>query len=169
MDEIRLAGIECDSVTDGPGIRLVLFLQGCPHQCCGCHNPDTWDYSGGRGYSFTDIHRLIQAYYYSAGVTFSGGEPFLQARALARLGKQIKEAGYTIVTYSGYRFEELVAGRSTQDGWGELLQVTDILIDGPYVEARKSVSLPFRGSDNQRLISVPQTLDSGGIPVILKL
>ena len=107
MSELRIAGLVNDSIVDGPGIRYTIFVQGCPHHCPGCHNPDTHSFSGG---SITDTGELLEKIKQNPlldGVTFSGGEPFCQAAVLAELGKQIKQLGLNIVTYTGYTFEEL--------------------------------------------------------------
>ncbi len=165
---VNLAGIAYDSVTDGPGIRLVLFAQGCDHRCPGCHNPDTWDFKGGSRYDISGIYALISGRYrYVDGVTFSGGEPFYQAAPLAALGKQIKDNGYNVVTYSGFLFEEILARGQRDKPWLDLLKVTDILIDGPYHSGSRDASLPFCGSANQRLIDVPGTFKTGR-PTLLK-
>jgi anaerobic ribonucleoside-triphosphate reductase activating protein len=158
---LNLAGIAYDSVTDGPGIRLVFFVQGCRHQCPGCHNPGTWDFAGGTSYKVADLYALIGKYSYIHGVTFSGGEPFLQAGPLALLGRQVKEAGYNIVTYTGFYVEEILTHARQSRTWLDLLQVTDILIDGPYLQERRDPSLPYCGSANQRLLHVPATLKTG--------
>ncbi len=163
IGKIRLAGIEKMSVVDGPGIRLVFFVQGCPHRCAGCHNPAAQDFSGGKLYDIDDLLKIIAEQQHLDGITFSGGEPFSQASALAVLGKKIKETGGHIVTYSGFTFEEILQKTKVNQGWQRLLQVTDILIDGPFVQKRKNVLLAFRGSDNQRLIDVPRSLKYGKV------
>jgi anaerobic ribonucleoside-triphosphate reductase activating protein len=162
---LNLAGIVYDSVTDGPGIRMVLFVQGCPHRCPGCHNPDTWDFAGGTSHDLGDLYSLIGKYGYMHGVTFSGGEPFHQAKPLALLGRQVKDAGYNIVTYTGFTIEEILAQSRQSRTWLDLLEVTDILIDGPYRQDQRDPSLLFRGSANQRILHVPATLKAGK-PVI---
>lgn len=158
--EIRIAGTVNDSIVDGFGIRFTVFTQGCPHNCEGCHNPQTHDFAGG---TLTDTDELldkIKANPLLDGVTFSGGEPFAQAKALAYLGKQIKELGLDIVTYTGYTFEKLYTDRD-KNGWGELLAVTDYLIDGPFILAEKSYDVKFRGSKNQRYIDCQASLKEG--------
>ncbi|SMC67649.1 4Fe-4S single cluster domain-containing protein [Sporomusa malonica] len=160
--EIRLAGITEESIVDGPGLRLVVFTQGCPHQCKGCHNPDTHDINGGYTADIEGLFRYIEGI--SArnkllrGVTFSGGEPFLQAGPLAYLGKQLKILGLDIVSYSGFTFEQLVAMAVKRKDIGQLLKQTDILIDGLYSHAERDLGLAFRGSRNQRLVDIAATL-----------
>lgn len=158
--EIRIAGTVNDSIVDGFGIRFTLFTQGCPHNCEGCHNPQTHDFKGGTLTDTDELLEKIKANPLLDGVTFSGGEPFAQAEALAYLGKQIKELGLDVVTYTGYTFEQLYANRE-KNGWGELLAVTDYLIDGPFILAEKSYDVKFRGSKNQRYIDCQASLKNG--------
>ncbi len=161
MQKIRLAGIYHDSVVDGPGIRLVLFTQGCLMHCPGCQNPETWHLEGGKLFTIPEILAVISDHDYVDGVTFSGGEPFLQAQALSALGEAIREKGKNIVTYTGLTFEEIL--KNNDEGWRHLLKVTDLLIDGPFKEDLKDLALPYRGSANQRLINVPQSLETGKV------
>lgn len=158
--ELRIAGIANDSIVDGPGIRFTIFTQGCPHRCEGCHNPQTHDFSGGTVADTEELLKKIMANPLLDGVTFSGGEPFCQAEALAELGSKIKALGLNIVTYTGYTFEELYADRQ-KNGFGELLSVTDYLIDGPFILAQKNWEIKFRGSSNQRIIDVAASLRTG--------
>jgi anaerobic ribonucleoside-triphosphate reductase activating protein len=158
---IRVAGIEKESVVDGPGLRFVIFTQGCPHHCAGCHNPDTWDSDGGQEMDTEDILRQVGENKLIAGVTFSGGEPFGQAVACGQLAGRIKSLGLDIVTYTGYTFEELQSLALEDAGVKRLLEATDILVDGLYVAAERDWELPFRGSRNQRLILVRESLTQG--------
>ncbi len=158
--ELRIAGTVNDSIVDGPGIRFTIFTQGCPHNCKGCHNPQTHAFDGGE---LTDTDVLLEKIKSNPlldGVTFSGGDPFCQAVPLASLGRQIKELGLNIVTYTGYDFEELYKNRE-HNGWGDLLEVTDILIDGKFVEELRDWNIKFRGSSNQRYIDSPESLKQG--------
>lgn len=149
---LRLAGIAEDSIVDGPGLRLTLFTQGCPHRCPGCHNPETHALEGGSLYAPDAILARYAENPLLTGVTFSGGEPFLQAGALARLAAAIHARGGTVVTYTGYVYEALAARAASDADVARLLEATDLLIDGPYVQALRSLDLPFRGSSNQRLL-----------------
>ena len=149
---LRLAGMVDDSIVDGPGLRLTLFTQGCPHHCKGCHNPETHPLDGGSPYSLESILARYEDNPLLSGVTFSGGEPFLQARALALLAGQIHALGGSVITYTGYVFEELAIRAEEDSAIKALLAETDLLIDGPYVEAKRSLNLPWRGSTNQRLL-----------------
>lgn len=157
---LKIAGTVNDSIVDGEGVRFTIFVQGCPHRCEGCHNPHTHAFDGG---TLTDTETLLEMIRNNPlldGVTFSGGEPFCQAAALAKLGGKIRGIGLNIITYTGYTFEELYK-RRTEDDIRKLLEVTDILIDGRFIEAKKSYQLRFRGSENQRIIDCKRSLEKG--------
>lgn len=156
--ELRIAGIEKESVVNGPGIRFVIFTQGCPHCCEGCHNPQTHDPDGGKVVTIEELLVLIQQTKLIRGVTFSGGEPFMQAQALANLAKKIKVLGLTVMTYTGFLCEQLLVMSVKKKGVRELLEYTDILVDGPFIMEQRDLRLVFRGSANQRVIDVAQTL-----------
>ncbi|RPF49479.1 anaerobic ribonucleoside-triphosphate reductase activating protein [Thermodesulfitimonas autotrophica] len=158
-ETLRIAGVVRESVVDGPGLRYVIFAQGCPHHCKGCHNPETWDPAGGYEITAAELLADISRNPLLKGVTFSGGDPFLQAGAFAVLGRALREEGYNIVTYTGYTYEELQT--MAEKGVRELLAVTDILIDGPFVLAERDLTLPFRGSKNQRIIDVRASRAAG--------
>ena len=155
---LNLSGIVSDSIVDGPGIRTTIFCQGCPHHCEGCHNPETWDFSCGTDMDEETLLNIVQRNPLCRGVTFSGGEPFAQASGFARLARLLKEKGYEVASYTGYTFEALLAGSDDQKA---LLQAIDILIDGPFLLAEKSLEVPFRGSKNQRILDVKQSLLQG--------
>lgn len=160
---VNLAGIVTDSIVDGPGLRTTLFAQGCPHHCEGCHNPETWDFSGGTEVSMEASVEIVKSSPLCRGVTFSGGEPFAQAEGFAEIAKALKEKGYEVASYSGYTFEELLDGT---DGQKALLQLLDVLIDGPFLMREKSLEIAFRGSRNQRIINVPESLKAGKVVTI---
>lgn len=155
---LDLAGIAGDSIVDGPGIRTTVFAQGCPHRCPGCHNPETWPFGCGTLMDEADVLSIVKSNPLCRGVTFSGGEPFAQAEGFAVLGKLLKEAGYEVAAYSGYTFEQLLAGTAGQRA---LLETLDVLIDGPFVAGERSLELNFRGSRNQRVLNVPKSLQAG--------
>lgn len=159
--EIRIAGTVQDSIVDGPGLRYVVFVQGCPHRCEGCHNPQTHDFSGGRVTTTQALFEEFAENPLTQGVTFSGGEPFCQAQALYELGSMIKPRGMHIMCYSGWTFEELREKARHEEYVGKLLGIVDILVDGRFELAKRSLTLPFRGSTNQRLIDVPKSLERG--------
>ena len=160
--ELRIAGTVNDSIVDGPGIRFTVFVQGCPHNCKGCHNPQTHDFNGGTVISTEALLDKIKGNPLPDGVTFSGGEPFCQAEALAYLGREIKKLGLNVVTYTGYIFEKLYEERE-QNHWNELLEVTDVLIDGPFILEQKDWEIKFRGSSNQRYIDCQESLKIGKV------
>ncbi len=155
---LDLSGIVSDSIVDGPGIRTTIFSQGCPHHCPGCHNPETWDFGCGTEIPVEAIVDIVKSNPLCRGVTFSGGEPFAQAAAFAKLAKLLKEKGYEVASYSGYTFEELLEGSEDQK---KLLEAIDILIDGPFLLAEKSLEIAFRGSRNQRILDVQKSLAAG--------
>ena len=155
---LDLSGILSDSIVDGPGIRVTVFCQGCPHHCPGCHNPETWEFGCGTPMDEEDILAIVRSNPLCRGVTFSGGEPFAQAEGYAKLAKCLKEAGYEVASYSGYTFEQLLNGTPAQK---QLLASIDVLIDGPFIQAEKSLETPFRGSKNQRILDVPKSLAAG--------
>jgi anaerobic ribonucleoside-triphosphate reductase activating protein len=141
---------------DGPGLRYVVFTQGCRLRCKGCHNPGTHDEQGGYLVETRDLLPPFDENPLLSGITLSGGEPFLQPGPLSRLAEQIKARGKTVFTYTGYTFEDLFR-QMREDGElgpavASLLSFTDTLIDGPYVEELKDLDLPFRGSSNQRIL-----------------
>ncbi len=159
--EIRLAGVIRESIVDGPGIRLTVFTQGCPHNCPGCHNPQTHDFDGGYMSDTDNILKAIKENPMLQGVTFSGGEPFMQCRPLTALAKECHKLGLNIMVYTGYTFENLLAGFKENPQWKELLENTDILVDGPFILQQRSLMLHFRGSKNQRILDVPRSLSEG--------
>ncbi|MDO4521934.1 MAG: anaerobic ribonucleoside-triphosphate reductase activating protein [Eubacteriales bacterium] len=155
---LKLAGIVGDSIVDGPGLRTTIFAQGCPHHCEGCHNPETWNMTGGTELEPEAVMEIVTANPLCRGVTFSGGEPFAQAKEFARLGRLLKEKGYEVASYSGYTIEELLHGTRDQR---MLLETIDVLIDGRFELSQRSLELNFRGSTNQRVLNVPESLKQG--------
>lgn len=158
---IRVAGTVTDSITDGPGLRFALFVQGCPHGCEGCHNPQTHDFEGGTLISVDEIFEMIKKNPIISGVTFTGGEPFCQASPLAVLARRCKDTGLETAVYSGYTFEELLELAKNDINVLELLKLCDTLIDGRFILSQRSLSIRFRGSKNQRVIDVRKSLESG--------
>lgn len=148
--KLRISGIIEESIVDGPGMRYVVFTQGCPHHCKGCHNPQTHAFDGGK---IVDIEEIFEAFCENpllSGITFSGGEPFCQPKALYELAMKVKKKGKTVMIYSGYTLEQL---EEMKDVWVQkLLSAADILVDGPYVEELRDLTLKFRGSSNQRIL-----------------
>ncbi|WP_028399890.1 anaerobic ribonucleoside-triphosphate reductase activating protein [Ectobacillus panaciterrae] len=146
---MRILNILHDSVVDGEGLRTVVFFAGCPHRCFGCHNPQSWDWSNGIQMSAEEALQEIISNSLT-NVTFSGGEPFMQAREAKKLARMVKESGKTLWMYTGYTFEEIQ--RIGNRDMIELLDYADVLVDGRFEWNKKDRALPFRGSGNQRII-----------------
>ncbi|NLN06480.1 MAG: anaerobic ribonucleoside-triphosphate reductase activating protein [Firmicutes bacterium] len=159
--QLRIAGLHRQSVVDGPGVRTVVFTQGCHHSCPGCHNPQTHDPQGGRLVDINELAAEILSDKHVRGVTFSGGEPFLQPRALAALAGLLKSHQIHLVVYSGYTFEELLEKGRQDQATAALLAACDLLVDGPYLQEQRDISLLYRGSRNQRIIDLPASLKAG--------
>ena len=155
---IRIAGWANDSITDGPGLRFVLFVQGCERNCPGCHNPSTHSRNGGRWTTVNEVLNEINRNPILDGITLSGGEPFLQPSPLAVLSKEVRRRSLSVVVYTGFTFEEILCSGNADQF--TLLHETDILVDGPYIESERSLALKFRGSANQRVINVQQSLNT---------
>ncbi len=162
-NRIRVYGIKEESMVDGPGIRFALFTQGCTINCPDCHNPEARDPRGGVEMDVEEILEQIKKLPHLDGVTFSGGEPFLQAGPLSVLGKRVKEKGLHLIVFTGYTWEELMEMWVSRPEVGELLKTSDILVDGPYVSESRDLTRPFRGSSNQRMIKVADSLEKGEV------
>lgn len=156
--KIRIAGIVNESIVDGPGFRMAVFTQGCPHHCPGCHNPKTHDFEGGRDEQTENIVEKLRENILLDGLTLTGGEPFCQPAACAELAREAHDAGLNVWSYSGYTFEELLHGKAE---WMELLKELDVLVDGRFILEKRTLECRFRGSSNQRLIDVPRSLAAG--------
>lgn len=139
--------IEGTSV-DGPGLRTSIYFAGCRHHCPGCHNPDTWEFSAGKEMSLEEIINVIHRADFN--VTFSGGDPLYHIEELIPLAREIKNMGKTIWCYTGFIYEDLLR----DERFGELRKYLDVIVDGPFIEAEKTLDLPFRGSRNQRIIEL---------------
>lgn len=157
-DTLRISGVIDDSIVDGPGIRLTIFTQGCPHRCEGCHNPQTHDFDGGEVVTLESLLEKVKSNPLLDGVTFSGGEPFCQAKQLYELGLEVKKAGMNVVTYTGYLYEYLTEHADSDNYYRELLSVTDYLVDGSFILSKRDILLKFKGSSNQRIIDVKKSL-----------
>ena len=160
---IRLFGLVTDSIVDGPGFRTSIFTQGCPHNCEGCHNPESHAYDGGKLWTLDDVEKKFSGNPLLDGVTFSGGEPFEQAAECAELAARARAKGLNVWCYSGYTYEQLQTKAETDDGVRQLLEAIDVLVDGRFILAERSLDLDFKGSRNQRVIDVPKTRESGAI------
>ncbi len=156
MSEIKLSGYVEDSITDGPGLRLTVFVQGCPHHCKGCHNPATHDFNGGRIADTEEIFQKATKNPLYKGVTFSGGEPLCQAKALLPLAKRLRaETKLDLVLFTGYTLEEVF---QLPPECAELVSLCTLVVDGRFEESQKDLTLRFRGSANQRLLDGKQSV-----------
>lgn len=153
---IRVANVIQDSIVDGPGLRLVVFTQGCPHGCEGCHNPETHSFTGGRLMNTEKIISMMDKNPLLEGITLSGGEPFCQPEACIELARAAKKRGLTVWVYTGYLYNDILMRLSPVHR--QLLDLVDVLVDGPFIQELRTLDLPWRGSKNQRLIDVPQVL-----------
>lgn len=158
---MRIAGIMDDSIVDGPGLRLTVFTQGCTHHCPGCHNPESHDLAGGSEKSTAEIIEMIDDNPLLDGVTLSGGDPFVQPGPCAEIARAVHERGLNVWTYSGWTFEALWEKAQNEPDTLALLRETDVLVDGPFIMAQKSLDVKWRGSKNQRLIDAPRSLAAG--------
>ena len=158
---MRMAGIVQESIVDGPGLRMAVFTQGCPHACPGCHNPESHDRDSGREMSVEEIIDQMGKSSLTKGLTLSGGDPMMQPEDGLRLAQAAHERGWNVWTYTGYTWEAL---------WQEgnparlaLLRESDVVVDGRYEAALRSYAAYFRGSTNQRLIDVKKSLAAGEV------
>ena len=156
---VPVMGIVEDSVVDGEGLRLALFVQGCPHHCNGCHNPQSWALKKDNMKSLFEIYELVRDNPLCDGITFSGGEPFLYAKELLPLAKAVHALGKDVWSFSGWTYEELMEREDAR----QLLENIDILVDGPFELDKRDLGLMFRGSWNQRVIDVPKTRKTGTV------
>lgn len=155
----RVNGIMNDSIVDGPGLRLAVFVQGCGHGCPGCHNPQTHARDGGREMDTDGVAAMLAKNPLLDGLTLSGGEPFEQAEACLVMAREAKARGLSVWIYSGYVYEALL--NKEDPAVKGLLDVCDVLVDGPFVLAQRSLDLDFRGSGNQRLVDLKLSRESG--------
>lgn len=157
--KIRLAAdLQEDSIVDGEGIRTVLWTQGCPHHCPGCHNPGTHDFNGGLLVDVEEVKDRIDELKGQDGMTFSGGDPFVQPKACAEIARYARSLGLNVWCYTGYTYEHLMTMAKKKPEIMEFLNEIDILVDGKFLLEKKSYSALFRGSSNQRLIDVKKSL-----------
>lgn len=155
--DIRIYGLVNDSIVDGPGFRLAVFTQGCPHNCEGCHNPESHSFDGGKIMTTDEIIKKMQDNILLDGITLTGGDPFCQPEACAILAKAAHESGLNVWAYSGWTYEELAANDDTLS----LLKNVDVLIDGPFILSERTLEKRFMGSKNQRAIDVKASLAKG--------
>ncbi len=171
---MHYGNIKKTDIADGPGVRVSLFVSGCTHHCRGCFQPETWSENYGWPFSEDVQEEVLEALspVYIAGLTLLGGEPFEpdNQRALVPFLRRVRERfpEKTIWSYSGYLWEELTGrergtGRARCEVTDEMLSLIDVLVDGEFMEDLRNLSLKFRGSSNQRIIEVPESLVEGEI------
>ena len=167
---MRYGNIKKCDIADGVGVRTVLFVSGCTHHCKGCFQPETWDFSYGEPYTKETENEIVESLRpsYINGLTLLGGEPFEPAnqRELVGLLRRIRRElpDKTVWAFSGYTWEELTGqSRARCEVTEEMLSMIDVLVDGEYMEEKRNISLRFRGSENQRLIDVPKTRETGAV------
>jgi anaerobic ribonucleoside-triphosphate reductase activating protein len=159
--KVRLAGIIEESITDGPGLRIILFFQGCDHRCPGCHNPQTWSHQAGTEYELNKLLDQLQDTPLIKGVTLSGGDPFYQPVAAAYIAREFHSRGKDVWAYTGFLWEDLLGERDP--AILDLVHQCDVIVDGPFIQSKRRLNLHYRGSLNQRLIAVRESLQKGGI------
>jgi anaerobic ribonucleoside-triphosphate reductase activating protein len=155
--KVQILGIERHSSVNGPGVRYVVFTQGCPHACPGCQNPDSWSIHGGVTYDTKDIINDILSTKYIDGVTLSGGDPLYQAKPILEIVKALKEKNINIWCYTGWTYEQLDSLQVGKEA-KEVLSYLDVLVDGPFVQSLLSQDCIYRGSSNQRLIDCQKSI-----------
>ena len=158
---MRVAGLAQDSIVDGPGFRFTVFTQGCDRRCEGCHNPTTWEAVGGEELAVDDIIAEMLKNPLTDGLTLSGGEPLQQAEECVLLAAAARENGLNIWVFTGFTFEEVAEKAKSEPDVNRLLELTDVLVDGAFDLAERTLSLKWRGSRNQRVIDIPKSLEAG--------
>lgn len=161
-DTLRIAGIVKESTVDGPGFRYVVFTQGCPHKCEGCHNPETHDFNGGKIVKIDDIVEDIKKDPILKGVTISGGDPFMQAGKVCKLLDKLDKK-LSVMVYTGFTYEYLLKNANENNNYLELLKRIDVLVDGKFVKSLMDENLMYKGSSNQRSIDVKKSLKENKI------
>ncbi len=159
--DIRIFGVEGDSIVDGPGMRTAVFTQGCIHNCPGCHNPESHDPNGGKVYDTEKIINFAAENPLCDGLTLTGGDPFYQPVPCAVIAEEVKKLGMNVWTYTGYTWEQIM--ESGNEDFMRLLRATDVLVDGRFELDKRSLELKFKGSSNQRTIDVKASLDKGEV------
>ncbi len=163
--KIRLAAsLQLDSIVDGEGIRTVVWTQGCPHHCKGCHNPSTHDFDGGALVDVSEIVEEIKQLKGQDGITLSGGDPVCQSDACIELCKAAHEVGMNVWCYTGFTYEEMLRNSKHK----KLLEYVDVLVDGKFILEEKSLDIYFKGSKNQRIIDVSKSLEQSRVVLVEK-
>ena len=162
--KIRIADVIEESFVDGEGVRFAIFVQGCPHHCKGCHNPTTHDFNSGHIIETDRLINKIKNASLISGVTLTGGEPLCQIEAVTELAAATKTLNLNVWCYTGYLYENLINDNGTDfftnENINHFLQYVDVLVDGPFIESQRDLTLPFCGSKNQRLIDIKKSLST---------
>lgn len=154
--KIRLAAwLQSDSIVDGEGVRTVIWTQGCPHKCVGCHNPETHDFNGGEEFDVDFVIKELKKISNQTGITLSGGDPLCQSEACILICKAAHELGLNVWCYTGFTYENILLNPIQR----KLLEHIDVLVDGKFILEEKSLDIYFRGSRNQRIIDVKKSLE----------
>lgn len=162
-ETMRIYGVVTDSIVDGPGFRTAVFAQGCPHHCPGCHNPESHDPNGGTDWTLDAVESKFTGNPLLDGITLTGGEPFGQPAACAELARRAHDKGLNVWTFTGYLYEKLLEMAAEDEAVSTLLERTDVLVEGPFLLAERSLELLYKGSKNQRIIDMNKTRAEGGI------
>jgi len=162
-ETMRIYGVVTDSIVDGPGYRTAVFAQGCPHHCPGCHNPESHDPNGGTDWTLDAVESKFTGNPLLDGITLTGGEPFGQPAACAELARRAHDKGLNVWTFTGYLYEKLLEMAAEDEAVSTLLERTDVLVEGPFLLAERSLELLYKGSKNQRIIDMNKTRAEGGI------
>ena len=162
-DTIRLYGLVAESIVDGPGYRTAIFTQGCPYHCPGCHNPESQPFEGGTVWTLDEVEKKFSGDPLLSGITLTGGEPAEQAAASAELAHRAHQKGLNVWTYTGSTLEKLTERAKADPALQRLLDETDVLVDGPFILAERSLELDYCGSRNQRVIDMNLTRQKGSV------
>lgn len=168
MNIILASDMQYDSIVDGEGMRTIIWTQGCPHHCIGCHNPNTHAFDKGKIVDVEDIKHFLNSMSNQDGITLSGGEPFAQPDACAEIASYAHSIGLNVWCYTGYRYEDLLSMGLENDIYMNLLSEVDILVDGKFMLDQRSLDLKYRGSSNQRIIDVKKSLAHGEVYTVDK-
>ena len=164
--KVRLArGLQTGSIVDGEGLRAVVWAQGCSHNCTGCHNKQTHDFGGGFEVDVDDINEQISSLKLHSGITLSGGDPLFQPMQFAQIACHAKKVGLSVWCYTGFTFEQLLQLVKTNEHIYRLLQHIDVLVDGKFILEQRTLNLKYRGSKNQRVIDVQESLKENKIVI----
>lgn len=161
VKDLYLSGVHYESLADGIGIRIVLFVSGCKHNCPGCHSPKTHSFTNGKECTDEVINtikeEIVKRKRMTYGITISGGDPFYSPMKVIQLIQQLEIEKENIWMWTGFTFEELIKDPERL----ALLQYANVLVDGPYIESERDLTTRFRGSKNQRILNVSQSLMTG--------